>query len=615
MVEGSRVWGTAGVKREIYFGPVSAALGAGLGSSSGWPGQPDLVLAAGSGLEVPPGGRTGYGQRFRGWLLPPETGNYTFAIASANEGQFWLSPDDGGASLQLRASSPGSGVSFRRFDFNPAQQTATVSLTAGQRYYFEVRHQADNGANGSAHLSVRWTLPSGLVETPIPAQRVQPLDAPAPGDPPLTFAVEVQPEAGTLAVTNGVATYTPEPNFFGTDSFVYRAAYNGLTSAPVVVSLNVVNQDDAPVAGSGNALRLVGDRPGQGIASTATEFNLGGGSFTLELWARRADTNPPAADSAQVLWHLAPDEIGGTNSQAYLAWQPDGTVGFFLAAKGPDPLVQSAIPYLDTDWHHWAVVFDADTGRRELFRDGVSLGQDTTTNAPPTFVRLHLGAAYGLTGHFTGDLDEVRLWTRARRGDELLDTMGTPLSGTEDDLFAYYRLDEGNGLAARDGAPPKPGGLRLDLELENPVTWFSGVTNLNVVSVPRNSPGQKIFLPGFDIEGHLADPFAHARQRPARARSPAAGPLHLHPEPQLLRPGPDPVPGHGRRADLRRGDAGAGREVPAHRAGHLPAARRRARGGGSAAGDPRAPRGCGRPRRQQPHAHGPLLEPRAAAHQ
>ena len=55
-VDGTNVWGTAGVTREIYFGPVSATLGAGFGSSPGWPDQPDVVLASGLGLEMPPSG-------------------------------------------------------------------------------------------------------------------------------------------------------------------------------------------------------------------------------------------------------------------------------------------------------------------------------------------------------------------------------------------------------------------------------------------------------------------------------------------------------------------------------------------------------------------------------
>ncbi|MFN0067579.1 MAG: LamG-like jellyroll fold domain-containing protein, partial [Limisphaerales bacterium] len=496
VVSGTNVWGAAGVTREIYFGPISAGLEAGLGSSPGWPDQPDLVLASGLGLEVPPGGRTGYGQRLRGWLLPPETGAYTFAIASANEAWLWLSTDDSAANLRTLAISPASGVSFRRFDFNPAQQTATVGLTAGQRYYFEVRHQADSGANGSAHLSVRWTLPSGLVETPIPAQRVQPLGTPRPGDT-LTFTVEVPPESGTLTLTNGVAAYAPTPNFFGTDSFVYRAASAGITSAPVVVNLNVVNRDDAPVAGSQNALRLDG-RPG-GVATTE-EFTLGGESFTLELWARRADTNGPAADDGQILAHLGPQVLGSAPG-VILGWSSSTQFVFETRLGQQAVTVPAATASLDTNWHHWAAVFDADTGRRELFRDGISQGSVVSTNAGPGPVQLFLGSVYGLAGWFTGELDEVRLWTRPRTQDELLAAMSVPLAGNEDGLLAYYRLDEGNGLTAYDTSAPKPGGLRLHAAITDPVKWTAGSTNLGAVVVPRNSPGQKIFLPGFDPDG------------------------------------------------------------------------------------------------------------------
>jgi VCBS repeat-containing protein len=67
------------------------------------------------------------------------------------------------------------------------------------------------------------------------------------GDP-LTFTVSTQPTNGTLSGTPPALTYTPAPNYIGTDSFTFTASDGQATSAPATVSLNVVDVNDAPVA-------------------------------------------------------------------------------------------------------------------------------------------------------------------------------------------------------------------------------------------------------------------------------------------------------------------------------------------------------------------------------
>jgi PA14 domain. len=42
-------------------------------------------------------------------------------------------------------------------------------LEAGRRYYLEIRQRQNSG---SAHLSVRWRLPDGTEQRPIPAERL-----------------------------------------------------------------------------------------------------------------------------------------------------------------------------------------------------------------------------------------------------------------------------------------------------------------------------------------------------------------------------------------------------------------------------------------------------------
>ena len=71
-----------------------------------------------------------YGARIYGWLYVPMTGNYTFWLSSADQGELWLSTDDDPANVQLLASEPvwGSYDTFSR-------KSDPVPLVGGERYY------------------------------------------------------------------------------------------------------------------------------------------------------------------------------------------------------------------------------------------------------------------------------------------------------------------------------------------------------------------------------------------------------------------------------------------------------------------------------------------------
>jgi MYXO-CTERM domain-containing protein len=65
---------------------------------------------------------------------------------------------------------------------------------------------------------------------------------------PLTFAVDTPPQNGSLSGTAPNLTYTPDADFFGTDSFTFTADDGTLTSAPATVTIDVAAVNDAPVA-------------------------------------------------------------------------------------------------------------------------------------------------------------------------------------------------------------------------------------------------------------------------------------------------------------------------------------------------------------------------------
>ena len=114
-----------------------------------------------------------YGTRTRAYLLPPLTGDYEFRISGNGQIRLWLSPDDDPAERVVIAQ-----IAFTRnrsADEGPEktrsrQDSGTIPLEAGRRYYIEVAHKYGNGQD---QLSVIWKRPEGA-EEPVPAEFLAP---------------------------------------------------------------------------------------------------------------------------------------------------------------------------------------------------------------------------------------------------------------------------------------------------------------------------------------------------------------------------------------------------------------------------------------------------------
>ena len=112
-----------------------------------------------------------YGSRLSGVLIVPETGEYTFWVASDDNSQLWLSSD--GDPVDWIGSSPIAWVSTwtspRQWYKEVDQQSDPIYLEQGMEYYIRALHKEGGGGD---NLCVRWRLPSGVIEEPIPGSRV-----------------------------------------------------------------------------------------------------------------------------------------------------------------------------------------------------------------------------------------------------------------------------------------------------------------------------------------------------------------------------------------------------------------------------------------------------------
>jgi hypothetical protein len=68
----------------------------------------------------------------------------------------------------VKLATVNAGTPYRKWPHASETDSTVVTLRRGGHYYFEIRQWE---ANGSTQLHVRWQLPDGSEERPIPAYR------------------------------------------------------------------------------------------------------------------------------------------------------------------------------------------------------------------------------------------------------------------------------------------------------------------------------------------------------------------------------------------------------------------------------------------------------------
>jgi hypothetical protein len=111
-----------------------------------------------------------YGVRMRGYICPPTSGQYTFWISGDDNSHLWLSTDENPDNSVLTALID-SWTPSREWSWYETQRSFPVTLQAGQKYYIEAQMKESTGGD---NLAVGWQLPNGVLERPIPGNRLAP---------------------------------------------------------------------------------------------------------------------------------------------------------------------------------------------------------------------------------------------------------------------------------------------------------------------------------------------------------------------------------------------------------------------------------------------------------
>ena len=320
-----------GLLREVFHG-IPGGNVADLTNAPVFPNAPDSTSFLTDAFETRfRMGGDNYGQRIRGYVVPPATGNYTFWISSDDASELYLSTDAQPANKVLIAAET-TWNSFRNWTNSPSQQSPPVALVAGVNYYVEALMKQGGGGE---HLSVGWKLPDNSLERPIPASRLRPYDA---ANPPLGRA--------DLSVSQ---SFSPASAKVGNNlSFTLVVANAGPSPAHAVVLTNTlstnanlvtVQSSQGTIGGSANQLVFdLGTLPaGATVTVNLLVVPTSPGTVTngLVVVAAELDSNPANNSSLATVPVPGPPVINTQPQGTTL--QPGNPIALSVSVGGTGP--------------------------------------------------------------------------------------------------------------------------------------------------------------------------------------------------------------------------------------------------------------------------------------
>ena len=207
--------------------------------------------------------------------------------------------------------------------------------------------------------------------------------------------------------------------------------------------------------GSGNCIDFSAN------ITNANHVNLGGLSwlnendFTVECWMKVNSVFDDEAFFSNKNW------ASGNNTGIVFDVQDNGDNMKFNFKDNTNPRkdLTVAVGVLDRDWFHFAGTFKRG-GYFVVYINGKAIDSLDVSSFNASFASQYtykLGqdgtGNYSYNGsnpRYDGKIDELRIWSEVRTAQEIRDNMCHSLQGNEASLYAYYNLNEQNGLLIDD---------------------------------------------------------------------------------------------------------------------------------------------------------------------
>ena len=249
---------------------------------------------------------------------------------------------------------------------------------------------------------------------------------------PLTYTITSTPLHGTLSGSGATQTYTPEPDFNGTDSFTFKVSDGALTSNSATVTISVLEVNDAPTAAN-DAKSSDEDTTLQFAASDLTSndaagpANESGQTLTVTGVAATADTHGSVASSGGIVTYLPAPNYNGPASFTYQVCD-NGVTGGLTSPQCTTATVNVTV----------AAVNDAPTAALTAPADGIE-GSAITASAATSDVDA-------------GDSATIA-WSVTKNAAPYASGSGATIAFTPDDNGSYVisaTVTDGAGATATD---------------------------------------------------------------------------------------------------------------------------------------------------------------------
>ncbi len=183
---------------------------------------------------------------------------------------------------------------------------------------------------------------------------------------------------------------------------------------------------------AGNALDF--DGTGYVSASLPVIFNdLSNNNLTFEAWVK------PEGSGTQRIFFA---QLDASHFVSVLL-NPSNTPYFFLSNGSTySATISSSLPA--SQWSHLACTWEASTQNILIYVDGVlqpvASGGSSSTGIDNA---MTIGSRTDGTQQFTGELDELRIWSDVRTNCQIFDNMHFAMSSPAPGVIAYYQFDQG----------------------------------------------------------------------------------------------------------------------------------------------------------------------------
>lgn len=213
---------------------------------------------------------------------------------------------------------PASGDYTNKLSAGSALTLTVPGLAPGSAYYFAATAVDATGLESEFSQEVSTNLPPIATNLPPVAnpaivqvaedQTVAiTLTGSDPNNDPLSFQIVANPLNGTLIGTPPNLTYRPAPNYFGSDSFTFRARDGFADSAPATVSVTVTPVNDPPTLNS-LAARTVNENA---AAQNVTLSGIGAGATNEpDVLTITAVSSNPGVVPHPTVSYTSPDTTG-----------------------------------------------------------------------------------------------------------------------------------------------------------------------------------------------------------------------------------------------------------------------------------------------------------------